>query len=228
MLMVNPITLKIRTKKLGVLLKDARLAAGKNMKDCADVIGVSSRKIASFERGEKSPSLPELEVLAFYLEVPVMHFWRQDSLLINREERVAASNLKRLVSLRGRIVGAKLKQARTAVDMDLKELADSVGITTRRLKSYESGDNPIPLPELEGMAAHLNVPVEKFFDKEGVVGRRASQQSAVQGFLELPQEMQAFVTKPVNSPYLEIAKKLSGMSVEKLRTLAEGLLDITL
>lgn len=226
--MVNPITLKIRTKKLGVLLKDARLAAGKNMKDCANVIGVSSRQMASFERGEKSPSLPELEVLAFYLEVPLMHFWSQDSLLINREERVAASNLKRLVSLRGRIVGAKLKQARTAVDMGLKELADSVGITTHRLKSYESGDNPIPLPELEGMATHLNIPFEQFFDKEGVVGRWASQQSAIQSFLELPQEMQAFVTKPVNSPYLEIAQKLSGMSVEKLRALAEGLLDITL
>ena len=226
--MVNPITLKIRTKKLGVLIKDARLASGKSMKDCADVIGVSARQITIFERGDKSPSLPELEILAFYLEVPLMQFWSQDILMINREERVATSNLKRLVSLREKIVGAKLKQARTAVDMGLKELADSVGITSHRLKSYESGDNPIPLVVLEGMAAHLNLPIEHFFDKEGVVGKWASEQRAIQNFLELPPEMQSFVTKPVNLPYLEIGKKLSGMSVEKLRILAEGLLDITL
>ena len=34
--------------------------------------------------------------------------------------------------------------------------------------------------------------------------------------------------KPVNLPYLEIAQRLSGLSVEKLRAMAEGLLDITL
>jgi transcriptional regulator with XRE-family HTH domain len=226
--MVNPITLKIRTKKLGVLIKDARMAAGKSMKDCAEVIGVSSRGIGAFERGDKSPSLPELEVLAFYLEVPLTHFWSQDSLLINREERVTASNLKRLVSLRERIVGAKLKQARTASEMNLRELAGSVGITTNRLKTYESGERSIPLPELEGMAAHLSLPIEQFFDEEGAVGRWASKQRAIQGFLDLPDETQAFVTKPVNLPYIEIAHRLSGMSVEKLRALAEGLLDITL
>jgi transcriptional regulator with XRE-family HTH domain len=226
--MVNPITLKIRTKKLGVLLKDARMAAGKNLKDCANVIGVSPRQISSFERGEKAPSLPELEVLEFYLNAPLDHFFNQDSLLINREERVAASNLKSLVSLREKIVGARLKQARQQAEMSLKELSSVVGVTTHRLKSYENGTIPIPLPELEVMGNHLEITVERFFDREGIVGKWAAQQRSIKAFLDLPDEMQQFVTKPVNAPYLEIAHKLSGMSVEKLRTLAEGLLDITL
>jgi transcriptional regulator with XRE-family HTH domain len=226
--MVNPITLKIRTKKLGVLVKDARLAAGKSLKDCANVIGISPRQISSFERGEKAPSLPELEVLAFYLDIPLDHFFSQDSLFIDREERVASSNLKRLVSLREKIVGARLKQARQQADMSLKELSGFAGITIHRLKSYENGNIPIPLPELEVMANHLEIPIEKFFDREGLVGKWADQQRSIKAFLNLSDEMQQFVTKPVNVPYLEIAHKLSGMSVEKLRTLAEGLLDITL
>jgi hypothetical protein len=40
--------------------------------------------------------------------------------------------------------------------------------------------------------------------------------------------MQEFACKPVNRPYLELAMKLSNMSTEKLRSVAEDLLDITL
>ena len=50
----------------------------------------------------------------------------------------------------------------------------------------------------------------------------------MQQFLDLPKELQAFVCQPVNRPYLELAMKLSSMSTDKLRSVAEGLLDITL
>ena len=40
--------------------------------------------------------------------------------------------------------------------------------------------------------------------------------------------MQAFLCQVVNRPYLELAMKLSEMSKERLRSVAEGLLDITL
>ncbi len=53
------------------------------------------------------------------------------------------------------------------------------------------------------------------------------QQKAIQEFLTLPNELQNFVSKPVNRPYLELAKKLSGMSTDKLRSLAEDILEIT-
>ncbi len=53
------------------------------------------------------------------------------------------------------------------------------------------------------------------------------QQKAIQEFLLLPLELQNFVSKPINRPYLELAKKLSGMSTDKLRSLAEDILEIT-
>ena len=40
-------------------------------------------------------------------------------------------------------------------------------------------------------------------------------------------EIGAFVSQPVNSPYIELARKLSAMSTERLRSVAENLLDIT-
>jgi hypothetical protein len=46
-------------------------------------------------------------------------------------------------------------------------------------------------------------------------------------FLDLPAPLQDFVCKPVNRPYVELALKLSELSVERLRAIAEGLLEIT-
>jgi hypothetical protein len=53
-------------------------------------------------------------------------------------------------------------------------------------------------------------------------------EEAVQHFLEMPVELRQFVVMPVNRPYLELAMKLSNMSRDKLRSVAEDLLDITL
>jgi hypothetical protein len=49
----------------------------------------------------------------------------------------------------------------------------------------------------------------------------------MQKFLDLPPEVQQFVAKPVNRPYLELAMRLSDLSAEKLRAVAEVLLEIT-
>jgi transcriptional regulator with XRE-family HTH domain len=226
--MVNPITRNIRAKKLGALIKDARLATGKSIESCADAIRVSGGRISAFERGEKSPSLPELEMLAFSLDIPLEHFWGQESRSADLDGRVATSRLERLIPIRQRIIGILLKKARTEAGLSLKALAEDAGVSTGRLKSYEAGENPIPLPELEGMASLLNLTIEHFRDKEGVVGKWALEQLAIAQFLELPTDLQDFVTKPINRPYLDIAQRLSGMSVDKLRMVAEGLLDITL
>ncbi len=226
--MVNPITLKIRTKKLSALLKDARIAAGRSIKECAAILGLSSSKYGAYEKGDKAPSLPELEVLAFYLDTPLAHFWSQDSRSAGKQEMLETTNLYRKIPLRQRIVGAYLRKYRLEKAVTQKDLSESIGITPQRLKSYEEGSQPIPLPELEGLVTTLDVPLELFFAKDGTVGKWADEQRHIQQFLELSPEMQKFVTTPVNAPYLEIAMRMSGLSVDALRGLAEGLLDITL
>jgi hypothetical protein len=45
--------------------------------------------------------------------------------------------------------------------------------------------------------------------------------------MELPEDVREFICKPVNLPYLKLAMRLSELSVEKLRAVAEGLLEIT-
>jgi hypothetical protein len=73
----------------------------------------------------------------------------------------------------------------------------------------------------------MGMRVEDFFDKSGPVGQWRKEQDAVGKFKDLPANLQDFVCKPVNRPYVELALKLSELSVERLRAIAEGLLEIT-
>jgi len=89
------------------------------------------------------------------------------------------------------------------------------------------GERPIPLPELEVLVRTLGGRIETFFDRNGPIGQWMISEEAIQHFVEMPAELREFVALPVNRPYLELAMKLSNMSRDKLRSVAEDLLDIT-
>lgn len=109
----------------------------------------------------------------------------------------------------------------------MKALAKEAGLPKSRIVSYELGERSIPVPELEILISLLGSNVANFFDQSGPIGRWLTQQNAIIDFLDLPPELQSFVCQPINRPYLELARKLSDFSAEKLRSVAEGILDIT-
>ena len=217
----------LRTKKLGVLIRDARLAARRTPEECARAMGVTKGIFRSYEEGNRAPSLPEVELLAYYLKLPIDHFWGKAS-LSGELPSTEPLDLSRLLELRQRMIGAILRQERTNANLSLKALADEAGISSARLKSYELGERPIPMPELETLTSTLSTRIENFFDQGGPMGQWISDEKAMRQFLQLPKDLQAFVCQPVNRPYLDLARKLSAMSNEQLRSVAEGLLDITL
>jgi transcriptional regulator with XRE-family HTH domain len=217
----------IRMKKLGVLLRDARLAAHKSCKEIAGIMGVTSGILKAYEEGRKAPGLPEVEILAYSLNLPMSHFWSSDAISDNISS-VEKINLDGLVRIRQRMIGALLRKQRMEAGISLRSLSGQSGISTKRLKSYEMGMSPIPVPVLEGLFTLLNGRIEDLFDQSGPVGKWLVEKRTIQEFLQLSPELQAFVCKPVNRPYLELALSLSGLSTEKLRSVGESLLDITL
>ncbi len=52
----------IRAKKLGILIRDARMASRRSAKECAAAINVTNGVFKAYEEGRKAPSLPELEI----------------------------------------------------------------------------------------------------------------------------------------------------------------------
>jgi transcriptional regulator with XRE-family HTH domain len=219
--------LELRAKKLGVLIRDARLAARRTPDECAKAMGVTRRVLKAYEEGRRAPSLPEVETLAFFLSLPMEHFWGKAAVSDESAESDSL-DLPQLAQLRQRMIGALLRQERINANLSVKTVAQETGVPARRIKAYELGERPIPLPELEALVNALSGRVETFFDQGGPIGQWMAEQKAVKEFLDLPADLQAFIGQPVNRPYLELAVKLSSMSSEKMRSVAEGLLDITL
>jgi transcriptional regulator with XRE-family HTH domain len=222
----NPILKTIRTKKLGVLIRDARLVTGKTLEECAQAIGVTPERFEKFEFGSEAPSLPELELLAYTLQVPLEHFWGNDRLQKNGNK--ATLDTAQVKLLRQKMIGALLRKARVASGFTLEAIAAETSLNVEKLKAYELGEIAIPLPDLETISQVYNASVFDFQDQHSPVGNWFATQKAVKAFQDLPQELQGFICKPINRPYLELAVRLSEMSVEKLRGVAEGLLEITL
>ncbi len=217
----------LRAKRLGVLIRDARLAKGQSLKECAEALGITPATLRAYERGDRAPSLPELEALAYHFGLPLDHFWGHE-VISDDPSPVTQLPLARLIALRHRIIGLKLRQVREKQGLSLKAVSQEAQIPPKRLRAYEYGEKPIPLPELETLAAVLDVPISEFLDNEGPLGAWRKQQKEIEGFLELPEALREFVSQPINRPYLELAQRLSEMSVDKLRAVAEGLLEITL
>jgi transcriptional regulator with XRE-family HTH domain len=221
------LAINILSKKMGVLLKASRTHRGESKKSCSEVIGVSSRMITKYESGEKSPSLPELEVLAYYLDVPLDNFW-EDTNPYQEDRLDNLKNLEKRMELRNLKIGASLRKYRQEADMSMKEVAEKMGITTYRLKSYEKGSFPVPAAELNALVRLYDHELSELMVDTGPIANWIQSKKASEAFVELPRDLQDFVLKPINRPYLDIAVKLSKMNVDQMRDVAERLLDITL
>ena len=221
------IKVNLRTRKLGILIKDARLMLNKSLKECAQAMGTTTGVLKAYEEGRKAPSLPDLEILAFYLNLPLEHFWSNDVVSDNGSP-LDSLNIQALVGIRQRMIGALLRKQRIDTGISMKALSKQSGISTSRLRAYELGDSPIPVPILEELMSILDGRIESMYDQSGPVGKWLVEKKVIQDFMQLPSELQSFVCNPVNQPYLELALSLSGLSPDKLRSVAESLLEITL
>ena len=202
----RPIAATIRSKKLGILIQSARSSAGKSIEECAAALNIPSDQMEAFESGDASPSLPELEALAFYLRIPLDYFWGREVLdEIQKEPQVFEKD--RLMRLRNRGIGASLRKARLEAGITSLELANTVSISEEQLNKYELGAESVPLPELELLANNVNTTIKDFQDSRGPIGTWIKQQRAMKHFDDLSPELQDFISKPIQDEVLHLALK---------------------
>lgn len=212
-----------RAKVLGNLIREARLHASRSVDDCAQVLNITSEAFSLVEEGDYLLSLPDLEALALYFRVPMGYFWGSDSL-----DNLGNIDYTNLLSLRNRVLSVMLRQRRLKARKSTSELAEAVGVEESVIKTYEAGDKPIPYLHLEQLSKALGLMVDEFVeDEHGPLGRHEAEQKLRKLFHRMDPEMQEFLLNPVNSSYLDTAKLLSEMDVDRLRLVAESILDIT-
>lgn len=212
-----------RAQVLGKLVREAREYAGRSVADCARMLNISPMAYEKGEQGEHPFSLPDLEVLALYLKVPMGYFWGSEALA--EKPHVDYTNL---TTLRHRVIGVLLHQQRLKERRSVQDLADELGVPSRRIEAYESGEEPIPYLELETLSKYLNISVDHFLDADrGPLGRHETEMRLLKQFNSLAPELQAFIANPQNSVYLDTAQRLSVLDVKQLRQIAESILEIT-
>jgi transcriptional regulator with XRE-family HTH domain len=68
-------------------------------------------------------------------------------------------------TFRGR-VGAILRRRREQLGLSVSEVAESIGVATQTLYSWEQGHNPVPTDRLPHIAAALKTKVRRLFPDE--------------------------------------------------------------
>jgi transcriptional regulator with XRE-family HTH domain len=216
----------LRARMLGVLIRDARLANGVTEAEVASALGVSEDQVRDWEYGRESPSLPQLETVAYYLGVPVSHFWSTKTLDSEHDERKVPPQTYN--ELRDRVIGVMLTGARQEAKLSREEVAAATGLTEAQIADYEFGKQPVPFPELTSLSTAVRKPISYFLEDSNRIGGWLALKEEYQRFTELPEAMRAFVTQPVNQAFIDIAMRLSRLQVQELREIGENILNITL
>lgn len=71
------------------------------------------------------------------------------------------------LSLRTKMLGAMLREARLEAGMSIRESAEIVGVSASTFSSYEHGRKGISLPELEVLSYSYRIPLESFWRSRG-------------------------------------------------------------
>lgn len=217
----------LRARISGVLIRDARLAKGYNTEQLAALMRVTTNEVIDWEFGKASPSLPQIELLAYWLEVPVSHFISGTETLI---DQLAQRSLDQdeYLRIRDRMIGAEIRDAREKANFTREYLAELAGIDAELLQRYEYGQLAIPLPQLTQLATALRLNVSYFLEGNNRVGSFLQAEELFQTFLKMPPDLRDFIANPSSHSYIELAMKLAAMDTAKLRTIAENILEITL
>ena len=217
---------RVRARMVGVLLRDARLAAGRSLGDCGRLLHVEAAQIERWEVGDEAPSLPQLELLAYYLDVPVSHFWG----LTTREQ--SAHDFARVqqeyLALRDRMVGVLLRQAREEAGLTTAALSSASGVPAALIGQYELGELPVPMHELTVLANALRKNLSYFLESSSQLGELLALREMWKHFTSLPDDLRQFAANPINAGFLEIAYMLSQMPADRLRRIGESVLNITM
>lgn len=154
----------LRGKILGLLLRKRRLAAGYALADCAQYLRQEAGIIEAWEVGNRVPSLPQLELLASFLDFAAE---------AENAAALAPAHHEEFLLLRRRLIGTLLQKARQCKALSIEQLSAKCEIATVVLQDYELGAADIPLSHLIVLTQAVGKDLRYFLDE-----RRPARQSS--------------------------------------------------
>jgi transcriptional regulator with XRE-family HTH domain len=192
----------IRNRMLGIQIKKNRFQQNQTIEQLAQRCEIPSSDLEMYESGQTPIPLPIFLNLSEVLHLPYER--------LQAVESITSVGIEETPAIQTEEPHAQPEPEPLVVkESDLPD----VSIT-------QAVENSIPLePEVIGVAETIPVVPEEI---------KPVTQFPIKDFPGLSDDLREFITKPVNVPYLELAMKLSRMDANKLRDIAESLLEITL
>ncbi len=215
-----------RKQDLGEMLREARESAGRSIRETARAIGISTSALSDYEAGAKAISLPELELFCYFTNSPVRRFLYRSEADFYPHRLEFDPEL--LLSLRNRTIGAMIRAQRLESDMSVRELSERTGWPASRITAYERGKRSIPIPVLETLSGLFGHPLEDYLATGGPIAKYDAFYRSLDTLMDLPEDIREFLADHENERYLRIAMSLRGFPLEDMRTMAEGLLELSL
>ncbi|MBN1936637.1 MAG: transcriptional regulator [Anaerolineae bacterium] len=217
----------IQNKIVGAAIRNARTHAELSVEACAEAASISPEELIQAEMGQTGLTLPQIEVLAHLLGVPILYLLGETE-LPPEENAQTTLPYENVMVIRRKIIGVILRQTRLNHGRTLDEVASATGYSPEHLARIELGEALVSMVELRDLGETLGLPFDTFLG-EDIIPLTAAQRDArdLRRLAHLPFEVREFILKPINAPYLQIAMNLSNMPSESLHQIASGLLEIT-
>jgi transcriptional regulator with XRE-family HTH domain len=220
--------LTLRSKKLGLMLKQIRESHDQSEEGCANWLGISLQEYHAIEDGSSCASLPQIESLSYFLNFPfefVTNLPNSDTF----DNSLPQPKNNALVELRNKTIAILLKQKREEKKLSINQLSQNTDLPVDEIESYEGGSLPVPFTALLSIVEALEMPLDQLFSQDGPFKHEEMSSAGQTGSLpaNLSEEMVNFISKPANHPYLELAMRISKLDANKIRSIASSLLEIT-
>jgi transcriptional regulator with XRE-family HTH domain len=134
-------------------------------------------------------------------------------------------------TLRNKMLGVLLKDAREATHLKVRDAAESVGATSSMLSALESGRRSITLPELEALAYTYNVPVRHFLYNAQFLTEEKREKIDLSRLASIRQKMVSTKLRQLraerNFRLGDLSKK-TGLTVRRIKAYENGVRPIPL
>lgn len=224
---MNTQLLSIKAKKFGVRLAALRQKKGLTTEVLSLWTGIANEKLQAIEQGDATITLPEIEIVALKLgfSTETLIAGELQDLISNKPDQAAVQHY---AGLRDRMIALILRKTRLEQNHTIESVSANCGLEPNELDQFESGSKPVPLPVLELLCSEYQIPLFSLIPHQPETDSAPTMDvSTIKLNENMPADVIEFVNNPINLPYLELARKLSDLDAAKLRSIAEGLLEIT-
>lgn len=160
-------------EKIAERVKKIRKLKNRSLHDCAKRLDISKKDYHQFEEGQGVLSLPEIELLAIFLEVPIPSLFEPseaglDRLLLLSDERKPSYK-----HLRNKMIQTKLNIEMADLDISVENLNQDTGIPLETLKSYQNNGARIPFAHLAIICDRLGISIKSLLPEETQANQEA-------------------------------------------------------